>query len=170
MDAVLYDCGGLCEEGSYTISKQEIELAAYCGLYCGDCPHYKSKFADLARDLENKLQKAKFDKYAKIKSTSVKEFDYYKEFCELLHQIAKLKCDVPCRAGGDGRSQPCEIKKCVQSKNLEGCWACNAFERCERFELLKRFHGDTPQKNLRKIKKYGLDKWAKHRGKHFLWL
>ncbi len=151
------------------MSKKEIELTAYCGLYCGDCIHYRSKFADLARDLENKLHKAKFDKYAKVKSTSVKEFGYYKEFSAFLHQITKLKCNVPCRAGGGGCSQPCKIKKCVQSKNLEGCWECNGFDKCEKFEFLKRFHGDNARENLRKIKKYGLDKWGKYRERHFLW-
>jgi len=152
------------------MSKQEIELTAYCGLYCGDCIHYRSKSADLAQDLEDELQKVKFGKYAKVKSTSVKEFDYYKEFFALLDVIAKLKCNTPCRAGGDGCSQSCAIKKCVESKNLEGCWKCDESERCGKFKFLKRFHGDTPQENLRKIKKYGLDKWAEHRKKFYLWL
>ena len=152
------------------MNDQEIELTAYCGLYCGDCIRYRSKAADLARELENELQKVKFDGYAEVKSTSVKEFGYYKEFCRVLDVIAKLKCDTPCRAGGDGCLQPCEIKECVQSKNLEGYWKCNEFERCEKFEFLKPFHGDTPHKNLRKIKEYGFDRWVEHREKFYVWL
>ncbi len=152
------------------MNKQEIELTAYCGLYCGDCIRYRSKFSDLARDLESELQKVKFDKYAGVKSTSVKEFRHYKEFYKLLDALAKLRCDTSCRTGGDGCSQPCKIKKCVQSKNLEGCWECDEFEKCEKFEFLKPYHGDTAQKNLRKIKEYGLDRWAKHRKKSYLWL
>jgi len=152
------------------MGKPEIELTAYCGLYCGDCIQYKSKFVDLVRDLANELKKVKFDKYAEVKSASVKEFEHYKEFLEVLDGMAKLKCDIPCRAGGDGCSQPCKIKKCVQSKNFEGCWECDEFEGCGNFEFLKRFHGNTPQENLRKIKKYGLDKWAKYRKEFYLWL
>lgn len=152
------------------MSKQEISLTAYCGLYCGDCIRYRSIAADLARNLGNELQEVKFDKYAEVKSASVKEFKHYKECLEVLGVIAKLKCDTPCRAGGDGRSNSCEIKKCVQSKDFEGCWECDEFEICEKFEFLKPFHGDTPQKNLRKIKEYGLDRWVEHREKFYLWL
>ena len=151
------------------MNKQEIRLTAYCGLYCSDCIRYKNKFADLAQDLENELQKAIFDKYAEVKSASVKGFEHYKIFREVLAAIAKLKCDTPCRAGGDGCSQSCEIKKCVESKNLEGCWECNEFERCEKFKFLKPFHGDTAQKNLINIKEYGLDRWVEHREKFYLW-
>jgi hypothetical protein len=39
------------------MSKQEIELTAYCGLYCGDCIRYRSKAIDLAEDLAYELQK-----------------------------------------------------------------------------------------------------------------
>ena len=37
------------------MSKQDKNLVAYCGLYCGDCPIYKGKIADLARDLRKIL-------------------------------------------------------------------------------------------------------------------
>ena len=37
------------------MSKQDKNLVAYCGLYCGDCPMYKGKIADLARDLRKIL-------------------------------------------------------------------------------------------------------------------
>jgi len=145
------------------------ELTAYCGLYCGDCVRYKSRAADLARDLASELQRITFDRYAKVKSASVTELGHYEECLRVLEAIAKLKCNTPCRAGGDGCSEPCEIKKCVQSGNLEGCWKCDEFERCERFDFLKRYHGDAPQKNLRKIKRYGLGEWVQHREGFFSW-
>ena len=28
------------------------ELTAYCGLYCGDCHRYQSRYSELARDLK----------------------------------------------------------------------------------------------------------------------
>ena len=152
------------------MNNREIELTAYCGLYCGDCIRYKGRFADLARDLGNELQKVRFDKYAEAKSASVREFGNYKECREVLDAMVKLKCDIPCRAGGDGCVQPCEIKACVQLKGLEGCWQCDEFEGCGKFEFLKPICGDTPQQNLRKIKEYGLDGWAQYRGKYYAWL
>lgn len=148
----------------------EVELTAYCGLYCGDCLRYKSKAADLVRDLQNELQKVKFDKYAKVKGVFVEEFKHYTKCREVLNAIVKLKCDTPCRAGGDGCLQPCEIKSCVQTKKLEGCWECGEFEGCNKFEFFNLFHGDTAKENLRKVKKYGLEEWAEHRGKFYRWL
>jgi hypothetical protein len=152
------------------MGKQEFELTAYCGLYCGDCIRYRSKAIDLAEDLAEELHKIKFDKYAEIRKDSVEEFKHYKEFRRVLDAIAKLQCDIPCRLGGDGCLEPCEIKKCVQAKNLEGCWECDEFETCKKFDFLKAFHGETPRDNLRKIKEHGLHRWANYRGKCYPWL
>jgi hypothetical protein len=152
------------------MSKQEIKLTAYCGLYCGDCIRYRSKAIDLAEDLATELQKIKFDKYAEVKKNSVEKFNHYKEFFKVLDAIAKLQCDIPCRLGGDGCFEPCEIKKCVQPKNLKGCWECDEFETCKKLDFLKPFHGETPRENLRKIKECGLEKWVTYRGKCYPWL
>lgn len=80
------------------MSKLEIKLTAYCGLYCDDCIRYKSKFVDLVKDLADELKKVRFGKYAEAKSVSMKEFEHYKEFLEVLDAMAKLKCDIPCRS------------------------------------------------------------------------
>jgi len=62
------------------MSNKEIELTAYCGLYCGDCIRYKSKFVDLARNLNSELQRVVFDKYAEAETASVKKLGHYDEF------------------------------------------------------------------------------------------
>jgi len=152
------------------MKRQEFELTAHCGLYCGDCIRYNGKAVDLAGELWHELQKAQFDKYAAAKRKVVKELEYYDQCCAVLEAIAKLKCISPCRLGGDGCLSPCEIKKCVKSKGMQGCWQCHQMERCAKFEFLKTFHGDNPRENLRKVQKYGLDGWAKHRGKFYPWL
>jgi hypothetical protein len=148
----------------------EAELTAYCGLYCGDCLRYRSKAAGLAQDLMSELQAVQFDKYAEVKSAAVKELENYNECLRVLDAIVKLGCDTPCKSGGDGCSGPCEIKRCVNSKNLEGCWECDEFERCDKFESFRPVHGNTTKRNLRKIKKYGLNGWAEHREKFYPWL
>jgi Protein of unknown function (DUF3795) len=149
----------------------EAELTAYCGLYCGDCLRFNSKAVELARVLMKELESVQFDKYAKVKSATMKELGYYNACVDVLNAIVKLGCDKPCKAGGEGSSKkPCEVKSCVQAKKLNGCWECDTFETCDKFEFLKPVHGDTTRGNLRKIKKYGLSGWAKHRGKFYSWL
>ena len=146
------------------------ELTAYCGLYCGDCLRFRFKSADLARELASELKKVNFDQYAKIKSNFVKEFEHYNKAHKVLDKIVGLKCDTPCRLGGDGCEQGCEIKTCVESQELEGCWQCKEFETCDKFKFLEPYSGDNPRKNLRKIKKYGLEDWVKHREKFYKYL
>jgi hypothetical protein len=148
----------------------EAELTAYCGLYCGDCIRFRSKTTQLAKNLMTELQAVQFDKYAEVKSTAVKKLEHYDECIQVLDAIVKLGCDTPCKAGGEGCVQPCEVKSCVESKHLGGCWECDGLETCDKFEFLKPVHGDTTKANLRKIKEYGLDGWAKHRNKFYSWL
>ena len=151
------------------MSKQEIELTAYCGLYCGDCIRYRSKAADLARNLLSELQNTEFGKYAEVKSRSTKELEHYKECYEALEAIVELQCNEPCRIGGGCPTFSCKIVECCQKKGFEGCWECAEFEKCKEFEFLEKYHGDTPVQNLRKIKELGLDKWANHRQRFFVW-
>jgi hypothetical protein len=149
---------------------REFELTAYCGLYCGDCIRYNGKVVDLAAELWHELQRAQFEKYAAVKSKSAKELEGYGSCCKVLEAIAKLKCVSPCRLGGNGCASPCPIKKCVQSRGMQGCWQCHEMERCAKFEFLRPFHDDNPRENLRKVQKYGLARWATHRGKFYPWL
>jgi len=157
------------------MSRQESELTAYCGLYCGDCIRYRSRAADLARDLLSELQNTEFNRYAEIKSGSAKQFDavkqfeHYKECCEVLEAIVALQCNNTCRVGGGCPSFSCEILECCREKGFEGCWQCDEFASCGKFEPLKSMHGDSPQQNLKRIKELGLDRWAKHRCKPYVW-
>jgi Protein of unknown function (DUF3795) len=147
----------------------DADLTAYCGLYCGDCIRYKSKASDLADELLKELEKTQFKYYAKVKQSQIQDFDHYDPMLKLLGHISKLRCEVPCRLGGDGCIGSCEIIACVKDKSFGGCWECSEFETCESLAFLKPFHGDTPRNNLRKIKEFGISAWAKHRGKCYPW-
>ena len=157
------------------MSKEETELTAYCGLYCGDCIRYRSRAADLARDLLSELQDTEFAKHAEIKSGStkqfntVKQFEHYGECCEVLVAIIALQCNNPCRAGGGCPTFSCAILECCRKKSFEGCWECDEFEGCGKFESLESIHGDSPQKNLKKLRELGLDRWAEHRYPPYVW-
>lgn len=158
-----------------SMSEMDIELTAYCGLYCGDCIRYKSKASDLARDLLSELQITEFGKYAAMKSSSQKQFDavkqfkHYKECCGVLEAIIALRCNTPCRMGGGCPTFSCEILECCRNKGFEGCWQCDESQICRKFETLKSIHGDSPQQNIKKIKELGLENWSKLRSKPYVW-
>ena len=101
------------------MSNAEIELTAYCGLYCGACIRYRSKAADLARELVSELQNTGFDKYAEIKSGSTKQFGHYEECCGVLEAIIALQCNNPCRVGGGCPTFTCDIYNAAVTKSLK---------------------------------------------------
>lgn len=146
------------------------ELTGYCGLYCGDCIRYQSTASELADELLNEIDKSDFAEYAKIKRAHKKEFENFESFISLLKAISAIKCEVPCGLGGDGCGGTCEIIECVSAKGFAGCWECNDFEKCDKFDFLEPFHGDAPLKNLKIIKKLGIENWAKYREKCYPWL
>lgn len=132
------------------------KLVSYCGLYCGDCHGYTGSIADLARDLRKELRKARFDKVAE--AVPFKEFENYPECYECLGAMANLRCKG-CREGF--RAKYCNIAKCAEKNKYEGCWECDEFETCKEFEFLKPVHKDANLKNLRKIKRQGVEGFLK---------
>ena len=149
--------------------EEEKDLIAYCGLYCGDCFGYKGKIADLARDLRKELRQTKFSRIAQTMSETP-FFAVYKDYpqCyEVLGAMVKFRCKRTCRGGGG--PPVCKIRSCCQKKGIDGCWQCDEFEKCQKFESFRTIHGDSPRQNLRAIRKFGLDKWVEHRHKCYIW-
>jgi hypothetical protein len=144
-------------------------LTAYCGLYCGDCLRYRSRVIDLSSEIVDELEKAGFKNYARVKGETVGAFKSYNDCVRVLEAMAGLKCERSCREGGGCGAFECTIIACCKAKGFPGCWECADFENCSQFEFLKPFHGDTPQNNLGKIKKLGIQNWAKERGKFYRW-
>ncbi|MBW1616605.1 MAG: DUF3795 domain-containing protein [Deltaproteobacteria bacterium] len=147
----------------------EKDLTTYCGIYCGDCPRYKAKFADMCVDISEEFERSHFSELAQVIEINNKEFQGYDKALLLLKSISSLKCNAPCRLGS-GKAKNCEVIKCNKSKNIDGCWDCDDFEECKKLDFLKHFCGDAPIKNIRKIKKYGVENWATHREKQYPWL
>ena len=135
---------------------EEIDLVAYCGLYCGDCFSHKGKIADLARDLRKELRQAKFDRTAEFMSTIsfFENLKDYRQCYEVLGTMVRFRCKNACRGGGGPPF--CKMRKCCQQKGIDGCWQCDEFETCEKLDFLKQSHGDAHLKNLRKLKKQGI--------------
>ncbi len=136
---------------------EEKDLIAYCGLYCGDCNSYKGKIADLARDLRKELRQANFDRQAELMSEIpfFAVFKNYPQCYEVLGQMVKMRCKRTCRGGGGPPG--CKMRDCCRKKEIEGCWQCGEFETCKKLDFLKTFHEDAHLKNLRILKKAGVD-------------
>lgn len=134
---------------------EDENLIAYCGLYCGDCFNYKGEIADLARDLRKKLRETKFSGVAQDLSRYFKEFNNYDQCYEVLGAMVRLRCKRACR--NRGGNPACKVRICCQKKNIRGCWECDEFETCNKLDFLKPIHGDANLKNLKKLKKQGVD-------------
>jgi len=143
------------------VTEQNQDLIAYCGLYCGDCHGFSGKIPDLARDLRKELRSSRYDKFAEFISTYSfgKDFKNYEECYKVLGAMVKFRCKRGCRNGGG--SPFCQIRKCCQKKDIEGCWLCETFESCEKLEFLVPVHGDAHVKNLRAIKRKGKEEFVK---------
>jgi len=137
------------------MSDGHLKKTTYCGLYCGDCAFGTGTIPDLARDLRKELRANRFAEVAAV--IPFPEFKKYDDCYEVLGAMVKLRCKG-CRGGS--RSGFCHIAKCVQGRELEGCWECGEFAGCKKLEFLESVHGDAHIKNLRAIKKSGVDAWA----------
>jgi hypothetical protein len=137
------------------MSDEHLKKTAYCGLYCGDCAFGRGTIPDLARDLRKELRDNRFDKVAD--AIPFPEFKKYGDCYEVLGAMVKLRCKG-CRGGS--RSRFCNIAQCAVKKGLEGCWECGDFSDCGKLDFLVPVHGDAHIKNLRAIRKVGVEEWA----------
>lgn len=117
------------------------KLVAYCGLYCPKC--YKNVVSDAATKLKWALQNTHICN---------KPYAVSPSFKRALDKLIGLHCSVTCKNGG-GKPN-CAIKKCCKEKNINGCWECDDYKKCEK--LHERF-----VKNIGEIKKLGLKKYIK---------
>jgi hypothetical protein len=145
------------EEEKLNKTKGKQRYIAYCGLYCEECPWYEGKIASFARDLRKELRNTRFDVLAKFvgKFPRFAVFRGYPKCYDVLGAMVKMRCSRICREGGIELS--CKIRKCGQKRELEGCWECGEFEKCETLDFLKPGHGDAHLKNLRILKRKGID-------------
>jgi hypothetical protein len=139
---------------------EDRDLIAYCGIYCGECFIGQGKVADLARDLRKELRAYRVDKMAETfaETPFFAVFKDYPQCYDVLGALVRLRCHKGCREGGGPPF--CKIRKCCLKKGIEGCWECEEFESCRELDFLKA-HGDAPLKNLRKLKKAGVEGFLK---------
>jgi len=147
----------MAEGTEITGTPEAKDLVAYCGLYCGDCYRYKGRLADMARDLRKELRMEKFDVTAgkMAENAFFKAFKNYPQCYEVLGEIVKLRCKRSCRGGGG--PPVCKIRVCCGEKNIEGCWKCDEFDTCKKLDFLKPYHEDAYIKNLKLLRKSGVE-------------
>jgi hypothetical protein len=136
-----------------------LDLIAPCGLYCGECPAHLGTIADMARDLRKELRKSRFD----LTAASMSKMSFfaalknYASAYDVLGAMVKLRCKKGCR--GYGGNPFCEIRKCCQKKNIDGCWECDVFETCNKLDFLCENHGSAHIKNLKILRKSGVERF-----------
>ena len=135
----------------------EMDLLAYCGLYCGDCAGYSGEIADAAKILIESLERYRFDRTAK--SLFADELGDYDRFREALEFVSGLRCPRICRKREEGETD-CEIWKCCRTKGYYACYECEDFEVCTKLKGHEALHGDSCVTNLRAIREMGLEVWV----------
>ena len=143
----------------------ELELTAYCGIYCPDCIRWQNNYSGPAAELTSRLREVGFERYAEYKAPEVPGYAAYPQMLELLDAVSNLNCRIPCRQGGDGCSTACVVKDCCQENGYEGCWQCGHWRDCEKLEFVERFFGPAARLNIATIKEQGLAGWSFRRSK-----
>ena len=147
------------------------KYTAYCGLYCKDCIPGNKELFDTIKKLEQIVSETELDKYADFKSNKNPVFKKFPDFIIVLKELKNLECTGSCVEGPYselGCTKDCKIRKCVLDKQIEGCWDCKDFKRCELILKHSTFHPDLLT-NLEVIKENGIENWLDKRGKHYKW-
>jgi len=112
------------------------DLAGRCGMYCGSCPIYRAS--------HEKDEKAAFELSFKTRCT-----------------LDQIKCEGCGTSDRFPLSKGCVFRKCAKSRNLESCGLCQDFP-CDALAAFysedMRRQGEA-EKNARRIKELGVDKW-----------
>lgn len=145
------------------------DATAYCGIYCPDCIRYNNEFSACAAQLQDRLDKAGFGKYAAVASPFGPDYSGYDTFSDILSSLAQSQCRQPCRVGKGCSGTPCAIMECCLAKGYEGCWECGSLDQCDEFAFLEPRCGQMPKNNARTIRRLGLEGWAKSRDPFYIW-
>lgn len=115
----------------------------------------------MARDLRKELRNYRFDKTAELLSAIpfFKSYSKYPECYEVLGAMVKMRCGKSCKNGGGNPG--CKIRQCSKKKGFDGCWECQEFESCKKLAYLEGNHGKAHIRNLRVIKKKGVEEFLK---------
>jgi hypothetical protein len=137
-----------------TLQVKPVELAAYCGLYCGACDIYQKRIGQSGEELRKVLDAYRFDEI----TTQVPGLENYEAFHKVLNTLVIIfgQCSGCPKGGGPPQ---CDIRNCCSEKGYKTCAECSSGP-CEK---LKPLLDSYPQleEDLQEIKKSGLEKWSR---------
>ena len=142
------------------------KLLSYCGIYCGDCLGYTGIIAEAAKQLQDTRKEYRFDQSAK--HVFAKELKDYSRFEEMLGFMTELRCNRTY-SSFDGGESKCEIHQCNLEHGYGGCYECDDYIECDKLRnTLGGLYYEACLKNLKEIKKMGLQQWlAEGKSNHY---
>lgn len=133
---------------------ERMKYVTYCGLYCGLCS-LRGRIPQQAHALRDMMAKEGFDNWGQ-------DMPNFKEFWAFLNQWSDLKNACKgCRQGGG--NPECEIRKCVQQKNVKVCPECEDYP-CEHVTALNKIY-PTLISDGQRLKEIGVDPWVEEQEK-----
>lgn len=138
----------------------QINMIAYCGVFCKECPANIKQIAFYAHDLKGEIDNYESKRLLhQLKSLDeeLNTIGNFKVFYEILEYLEELKCDSPCReCSGNPR---CEVGICCKNKALSGCWECIEFNHCGKLNDLKDALGKAYLDDIRLLREEGMDRF-----------
>lgn len=130
-----------------------VELAAYCGLYCGACDIYQKRISQAGSELKKVLDAMDFSEI----SPQVPGLEDYETFYKVLNTLIAFfgQC-VNCQKGGG--NPYCEIRTCCREKGFKTCAECPSLP-CDKIKVILDGY-PLASESLKEIQSIGLEKWC----------
>jgi len=135
-----------------------VELAAFCGLYCGACDIYQKRISKAGNELKKVLDALEFESFA----SQVPGLENYGAFYKTLDTLIMFfgQC-AGCQKGG-GPPQ-CQIRACCREKGYQTCAGCDSYP-CEKVKYIVDGYPGSKD-NIMDIRKNGLERWSQNQQK-----
>jgi len=130
-----------------------VELAAYCGIYCGACDIQQKRISSAGNELKKVLDTYEFASFA----SQVPGLENYDAFYKTLNTLINFfgQC-AGCQKGGG--PPDCQIRACCKEKGYQTCAECDSYP-CDKVKYI--IDGYPPSKdNIMQIREIGLEKWS----------
>jgi len=151
------------------ITKEEINLIAPCGIYCGACDPFLGRSTELARELYRIIDGFNIRDVAPI--VLGLEQEKMKDFLTILKQLAEARKCPGCLAGGGNPG--CPMKTCTGDKGYLTCAECDrlpcAADETEKggdpmsapaiLEMITKRYAGWNLENLKRIQEVGYRKF-----------
>ena len=130
-----------------------VELAAYCGIYCGACDIHQERISKAGNELKKVLDAMEFESFA----NQVPGLQNYDTFYKTLNTLITFfgQC-AGCQKGGG--PPECQIRTCCQEKKYQTCAECDSYP-CEKVKYIVDSYQPS-QANIKEIRDIGLEKWS----------